>query len=1003
MDRGGHITWYLDADDSDFDATVKRVSESSKIAGREIDKNINDGTKKANKGLQNFRVELAKSASLFRNFQVAIRGFTMTAMIIAVVAATGALIELAGAVTAVGALAFTLPSIISTLVGAMGTLKTATYGMGDAFKAVAEGDAEDLAKALEKLSPTAKEVVAAFGRINDSFKPIRTAVQDAFFKDLGGDMDAVAKVTLPTLETGLKRVAVEMNGLMREAAKVAQEPFFQEMIANSLETTAKATTILTGAVRPLAQAFAGLIKVGDPYVIMLAEWVVKQTELAGAFLSTAEGQAALTAKIDLGLVALKSLGDLLGSVTDLLVTMFDQSTKSGVSLIGTLTAAFDAATQFLESAKGSAQFQAMLRVTNLVLDQLLTLLGYALQGVLAFTAAIDSLPKPAQEFIAMGLGIIAVLALVLPYFTALATSFATFGNLLTSFLPVMGPIAGAFLGIGAALGILAFALAGTGETALAFQAWFKALPDMINNFMATLPALITKVGEMVVGVIEQIVAGLPLLIDSGIKIVMAIIGGLIQAIPSLLDAMTSVVEALVAALVTALPMIIEGAISLVQQLIGAIVSNLPQIIQAGVGLVTALLDGLVQAAPVLFAGVLDLITTLLKTLMDNLPAFLEAGKQLLNGIMSAWAGAIDTLIPAVVLFINNLITLIIQSLPMLLQAGLSILTAILDALILNLPILIEGAIQIILALVNALIQNLPQILIAAVAIIFALVDGLIAMLPQLIEAAITIIMAIAQGLIDNLPTIIEAAITLIITLAGALLSSIPLIITVILKLIVGIVGALIGAIPQLIGAGVQLIFALIIGLGRVVGNVISKIVEIGGSIISSIGDFVGKMASAGGNLIQGLVNGISNAKNAVVNKVKEIASGALDAIKNFFGIHSPSRVMAKMGNYMMEGLNKGIIKTGQTVIGSTQAVANSIAATFGALDGQNMSATINGNVSDVSGVSGAVGSNYLNETSNNSHIENHIGTISIADEVDAENWLKKLTREDEITRTGLTA
>jgi phage-related protein len=193
------------------------------------------------------------------------------------------------------------------------------------------------------------------------------------------------------------------------------------------------------------------------------------------------------------------------------------------------------------------------------------------------------------------------------------------------------------------------------------------------------------------------------------------------------------------------------------------------------------------------------------------------------------------------------------------------------------------------------------------------------------------------------------------------------------------------------------------GLGRGLGNIIAKVAEIGGSIIGAIGGFVGDMLKAGGNLIQGLVNGISNAKNAVVNKVKEIASGALDAIKNFFGIHSPSRVMAKMGNYMMEGLNKGIIKTGQTVIGSTQAVANSIAATFGALDGQSMSATINGNVSDVSGVSSALGGNYLNETSNNSHIENHIGTIAIADQVDAENWLKKLTREDEITRTGLTS
>lgn len=36
-------------------------------------------------------------------------------------------------------------------------------------------------------------------------------------------------------------------------------------------------------------------------------------------------------------------------------------------------------------------------------------------------------------------------------------------------------------------------------------------------------------------------------------------------------------------------------------------------------------------------------------------------------------------------------------------------------------------------------------------------------------------------------------------------------------------------------------------------------------------------------------------------------------------------------------------------------------------------------------------------------IENHIGTINIASEVDGENWLQKLTRQDEITRAGMTA
>ena len=94
---------------------------------------------------------------------------------------------------------------------------------------------------------------------------------------------------------------------------------------------------------------------------------------------------------------------------------------------------------------------------------------------------------------------------------------------------------------------------------------------------------------------------------------------------------------------------------------------------------------------------------------------------------------------------------------------------------------------------------------------------------------------------------------------------------------------------------------------------------------------------------------------AVVNKVKEIASGALDAIKNFFGIHSPSRVMSQMGNYMMEGLQKGIEKTGQAVVNSTKTVATNIAGAFSPLEGQNFTSTVNADVADVSGLTQQVG------------------------------------------------
>ena len=59
--------------------------------------------------------------------------------------------------------------------------------------------------------------------------------------------------------------------------------------------------------------------------------------------------------------------------------------------------------------------------------------------------------------------------------------------------------------------------------------------------------------------------------------------------------------------------------------------------------------------------------------------------------------------------------------------------------------------------------------------------------------------------------------------------------------------------------------------------------------------------NVGKNLIEGLWNGIKNAKDWLIKKIQGFCDDALGAIKAFFGIESPSRVMAnEVGNYMAE-------------------------------------------------------------------------------------------------------
>ena len=67
-----------------------------------------------------------------------------------------------------------------------------------------------------------------------------------------------------------------------------------------------------------------------------------------------------------------------------------------------------------------------------------------------------------------------------------------------------------------------------------------------------------------------------------------------------------------------------------------------------------------------------------------------------------------------------------------------------------------------------------------------------------------------------------------------------------------------------------------------------------------------KINAIGKFLIEGLWNGIKNAKDWLINKIRSLCSDALGAIKAFFGIESPSKVMAnEVGKYMAQGIGVG--------------------------------------------------------------------------------------------------
>lgn len=84
------------------------------------------------------------------------------------------------------------------------------------------------------------------------------------------------------------------------------------------------------------------------------------------------------------------------------------------------------------------------------------------------------------------------------------------------------------------------------------------------------------------------------------------------------------------------------------------------------------------------------------------------------------------------------------------------------------------------------------------------------------------------------------------------------------------------------------------------------------------------MLTFGKNLIQGFIDGIGSMANAVVQAILNLLPPALRSLASQLGIGSPSKVMMRMGDFMMQGLAVGISKGGQAAVSAFNDVQAAI-------------------------------------------------------------------------------
>ncbi len=340
--------------------------------------------------------------------------------------------------------------------------------------------------------------------------------------------------------------------------------------------------------------------------------------------------------------------------------------------------------------------------------------------------------------------------------------------------------------------------------------------------------------------------------------------------------------------------------------LGALVGNFTDsVVVAG--------NNLIPRIQELLPRIVETVTSLVGTVSEQLPALLESvlpsliegATSLIAGLMAALPSVLAVLGDVAPTVIGILVPALIDLLPQIVQTGIDVIVSLVQGISEAMPELIPAATEAILEIVDTLTNpdNIGKLVDAALKIILTLADGIIDAVPRLLEVAPKIITNLITALTENFPKIIESGVKLVASLSDGLIKSIPQLTETAPKLIIGIVQGILDNLPEIIMSGPKIIMALIEGLISAIPDLVQAVPTLIKSIVDTFLNY--DWGSIGRNIVSGIKNGVSNTWNGLKSGVGTAVNGLVGGVESILGIASPSKVFARIGGYMAEGLGQG--------------------------------------------------------------------------------------------------
>ena len=433
------------------------------------------------------------------------------------------------------------------------------------------------------------------------------------------------------------------------------------------------------------------------------------------------------------------------------------------------------------------------------------------------------------------------------------------------------------------------------------QGMLQQLQDAFNA--GGLDGLVSAVGDVLAQIIERLAGAAPELVNMAVSLVGSLCEGLKSA-PGIGDSAASLITSLVTGLASCVDDLWTTAIVLVGKMAEGVAAGAPQMVQAISTTVTDILECLVDWGPDLLQAGVDILLALVDGIVSALPTLISQASMLLLEICEALRANLPALTQAAIDIVMALITGLAESAPLLLEAAVQLLMSIIEAI----PIIREQLLavlpELITTICNFLAESIPLIVDAAIQLLMGIIEAIPTIIQAVVDNLPLIITSLVDGLTGALPQIVQAAITLLMGIIQAIPDIVVAIAENLPQIITAIASGLAQAIPQIFTAAKDLLWQLIL----------------------AVPDIVVGIGQAIPDIIAGIVNGLIGGIGAVKDAALELGSGILNGIKSFFGINSPSTVMAEQGDYLVQGLINGLAEMPDQMMQTLDTALNNLLA-----------------------------------------------------------------------------